>query len=204
MSLGAGLAATYAIGIIAFFVLVGFIFALVMGDNPAFFAGHWLTNLIIGLVFLLLGASLIGIFVLRLPSSLLAVGGSRNGYGGALIMGLAFAVMSFTCTAPFAGLVLGSAALSGSWATAVIGMAVYASVIALPFFFLAMAPKLLKRLPGAGAWMNEFKVVGGLVEIAASLKFLYITDYYFAWGIIDRTTVLAAWTGIGLLIASIF
>ena len=64
-----------------------------------------------------------------------------------------------------------------------------------------MAPKLLKRLPGCGAWMNEFKVVGGLVEIAASLKFLYITDYYFAWGIIDRTTVLAAWTGIGLLIS---
>ena len=38
-----------------------------MGDNPAYFAGHWLTNLIIGLVFLLLGASLIGIFFLRLP-----------------------------------------------------------------------------------------------------------------------------------------
>ena len=137
-----------------------------MGDNPAYFSGHWLTNLVIGLVFLILGASLMGLFFLRLPSSWQQFGGSRNGYGGALLMGLAFAVISFTCTAPFAGLVLGAAASGGSWGTAVIGMAVYASVIALPFFFLALAPKLLKRLPGAGSWMNEFKVVGGLIEIA--------------------------------------
>ena len=195
------LAATYALGIIAFFELVGFVFALIMGDNPAYFAGHWLTNLIIGCVFLLLGASLIGLFFLRLPSGMMNIGGGRSGYGGALLMGLAFAVMSFTCTAPFAGLVLGTAALSGSWTTAIIGMAVYASVIALPFFFLALAPKLLNRLPGAGSWMNEFKVVGGFVEIAASLKFLYMTDFYFGWGLIDRTTVLAAWTAIGLFIA---
>ena len=80
-------------------------------------------------------------------------------------------------------------------------MAVYASVIALPFFFLALAPKVLNRLPGAGSWMNEFKVVGGLIEIAASLKFLYMTDLYFAWGLITRTTVLATWSAISLAIA---
>ena len=117
------------------FILVGFLFALLMGDNPAYFSGHWLTNLVIGLVFLILGASLLGVFFLRLPSSFLQFGGSRNGYGGALLMGLAFAIISFTCTAPFAGLVLGAAASGGSWGTAVIGMAVYASVIALPFSF---------------------------------------------------------------------
>ena len=195
------LAATYAIGIIAFFVVVGLIFALIMGDNPAYFAGHWLTNLVIGLVFLLLGTSLIGVFFLRLPTRLMNLGGDRSGYAGALVMGLAFAVMSFTCTAPFAGLVLGSAALNGSWATAVIGMAVYASVIALPFFFLALAPKLLQHLPGSGAWMHEFKVVGGLIEIGASLKFLYMTDFYFGWGLIDRTTVLSAWASIAVALA---
>lgn len=195
------LAAVYASGIIAFFVGVGLVFALLIRGNPAYLAGHWLTNLIIGGVFLILGASLLGMFFLRLPTSLANLGGGRNGYGGALLMGLAFAVISFTCTAPFAGLVLGSAMLAGTWTAAVIGMAVYAAVIAIPFFFLALSPGLLKRLPGAGAWMNEFKVVGGLIEIAAAFKFLYMTDHYFSWGIIDRTSTLALWTTISLVIA---
>ena len=72
----------------------------------------------------------------------------------------------------------------------------------LPFFLLALAPGLLKKLPKAGAWMNEFKVVGGLVEIAAALKFLAICDYAWGWGLIGRTFSLVAWSAISLAIAA--
>ncbi|TVR08918.1 MAG: hypothetical protein EA401_13365, partial [Planctomycetota bacterium] len=91
--------------------------------------------------------------------------------------------------------------ITGEWSAAVIGMAVYGAVIAVPFFFLSLSPRLLKTLPGAGAWMNEFKVVGGLIEIAAAFKFLYITDLALSWGVFDRTVVLAIWTVICGLIA---
>lgn len=196
------LALTYALGIIGFFMIIGLVFAGVIGANPQVLAGHWLTNLIIALLFLVLGASLLGVFFLRLPSGMMNLGqGSQGGYAGALIMGLAFAIISFTCTAPFAGLVLGAAMITGEWSAAVIGMAVYGAVIAIPFFFLSLSPRLLKTLPGAGAWMNEFKVVGGLIEIAAAFKFLYIADLALSWGIFDRTVVLAIWTVICLLIA---
>ena len=49
--------------------------------------------------------------------------------------------------------------------------------------------------------MNEFKVVGGLIEIAASFKFLYMADFYFDIGILTRTSVLAMWALIALVLA---
>jgi thiol:disulfide interchange protein DsbD len=96
---------------------------------------------------------------------------------------------------------LSQAVVTNSWGRAVIGMAVYASAIAIPFFILAMSPGLLKKIPRAGAWMNEFKVVGGLVEIAAALKFLTICDATWEWGIIGRSFTLASWSAVSLVIA---
>ena len=157
-------------------------------------------NLIIGILFLLLGLSLLGVFFLRLPSSISAkIGGGQAGYIGALLMGFTFAVTAFTCTAPFAGAVLAEGAQSGDALRPAIGMAIYASVIAVPFFFLSMSPRLLERLPNAGSWMNEFKVVGGLVEIAAAYKFLAISDFAWGWGFIGRTTTLSTWFVISMV-----
>ena len=47
--------------------------------------------------------------------------------------------------------------------------------------------------------MNEFKVVGGLVEIAAAYKFLAISDFAWGWGIIGRTTTLSTWFVISMV-----
>jgi thiol:disulfide interchange protein len=197
------LAAFYALGIIACFVGLGVLITGVFGSTLANLAGHPLTNLLIALLFIVLGLGLLGAFLIRLPTSLEnSLGGGRGGYLGALIMGLTFAVTAFSCTAPFAGAVLSQAVVSGSWTRAVIGMAVYASAIAVPFFALAMSPGLMQRLPKAGAWMNEFKVVGGLVELAAALKFLVICDAAWDWGIVGRSFTLASWSAVALVIAA--
>ncbi len=196
------LAAFYSLGIIGFFVGIGVVVAGVLGASVATVAGHPLTNLAIAALFLAFGLSLLGVFLLRLPAGLESrIGGGRGGYLGALAMGLTFAVTAFTCTAPFAGFVLGSAASQGSWSAAVIGMAIYASVIAVPFFFLALAPNIMQRLPKAGAWMSEFKVVGGLVEIGAAVKFLAIADFSYGWGLVTRTPSLAVWSALSALCA---
>jgi thiol:disulfide interchange protein len=161
------------------------------------------TNLLIGLLFAVLGLSLMGAFLLQLPSGVMSsLGGARAGYAGALVMGLTFAITAFSCTAPFAGSVLAEAVASGTWNKAVFGMAVYGGTVAAPFFLIAMSPSALKKLPKAGAWMNEFKVVGGIVELAAALKFLAICDYDWHWGIIGRSFTLAVWATAGFLIAS--
>jgi thiol:disulfide interchange protein len=195
------LAAFYSLGIIACFVGIGVLITGVFGSTLSNLAGHPVTNLVIALLFVVLGLGLLGAFLIRLPAGLEnSLGGGRGGYLGALIMGLTFAVTAFSCTAPFAGAVLSQAVVTGSWTRAMVGMAVYASAIAIPFFALAMSPGLLKKLPKAGSWMNEFKVVGGLVELAAALKFLVICDVAWEWGIVGRSFTLASWAAVSLVI----
>ena len=195
------LAAFYSLGIIACFVGLGVLITGVFGSTLSTLAGHPVTNLVIALLFLVLGLGLLGAFLIRLPAGLEnSLGGGRGGYLGALIMGLTFAITAFSCTAPFAGAVLSQAVVTGSWTRAMVGMAVYASAIAVPFFALAMSPGLLKKLPKAGSWMNEFKVVGGLVELAAALKFLVICDVAWEWGLIGRSFTLASWSAVSLVI----
>jgi len=197
------LALFYSGGIVACFVGLGVLITGVFGAQLSTVAGHPLTNLLIGLLFAVLGLSLMGAFLLQLPAGLMSsLGGARAGYVGALVMGLTFAITAFSCTAPFAGSVLAEAVASGTWTKAVFGMAVYGGTVAAPFFLIAMSPSVLTKLPRAGAWMNEFKVVGGIVELAAALKFLAICDYDWHWGIIGRSFTLAVWATSGLLIAS--
>ena len=50
--------------------------------------------------------------------------------------------------------------------------------------------------------MNEFKVVGGLVEIAAAFKFLNIADHAWGWGFFGRDAVFAIWAVCAGLIAA--
>ena len=188
------LAAAYALGIIGFFVGIGVLVVMVFGGAISTIAGDPVTNLLIAALFVVLGLSLLDVFFLRLPASMSGlIGGSKGGVLGALLMGATFAITAFTCTAPFAGAVLAAGATGGDWLRPVLGMAIYASVIAVPFFFLSLSPAMLARLPRAGSWMSEFKHVGGIIEIAAALKFLVIADVYWEWGLFNRGTVLGLW-----------
>jgi thiol:disulfide interchange protein len=199
----APLAACYAGGIVCCFTALGLVVSGIFEVAVSNVAGNPWTNLVIGLLFLVFGLSLLGAFLLRLPSGLIdRLGGARSGYMGAGVMGLTFAVTAFTCTAPVAGLVLGEAMRDGTWLKAGGTMAVYAATIALPFFFLALAPRALQRLPRAGAWMGEFKVVGGLVEIGAAVKFLAVADNAWDWDLLSRDAVLAIWAACALIIAA--
>lgn len=191
------LALFYGAGIVGCFVGLGVLITGVFGANLATVAGHPLTNLVIAAAFILFGLSLLGVFLLQIPM----LGGGRGGYLGALLMGLTFAATAFSCTAPFAGTVLAAAVATGTWVTAVAGMTVYSLAIAVPFIALALSPGVLRKLPKAGAWMNELKVVGGLIEIAAALKFLVIADHAWGWGVFGRTITLVCWSVTALAVA---
>jgi thiol:disulfide interchange protein DsbD len=80
-------------------------------------------------------------------------------------------------------------------------MTVYGLAIAVPFVFLALSPRALASLPRAGAWMNEVKVAGGLIELAAALKFLVIADHAWGWGVFGRTSILVLWSAVALILA---
>jgi len=195
-----GLAVTYCLAIIGIFTAVGLLFSAVLGasslsrlaNNP------WL-NLAVAGIFIAFGLSLLGLFEIGLPGFLLnasAKGEGRGGLVGVIFMALTLTITSFTCTFPVVGGLLVLAA-RGSYLYPTLGLATFATVLALPFFVLALAPGLLAKLPRSGDWMNAVKVVGGLVEIGAAFKFINTAEIGLgstpdnAW--FDSSVLLSIW-----------
>ncbi len=170
-------------------ILVGSAGTQIVAANP------WV-NLVIATAFLVFGLSLLGVFNLRLPSSLVTwfdrKGTERQDYIGVLFMGLALTLVSFTCTVPFVGLLLPSIA-SGAWFYGILGMATFSLTFALPFVAFACFPRALKALPGSGGWMREVAIVFGFLEIAAAVKFFSNVDLVWGLGLIDRPLAIALW-----------
>jgi len=204
-------AVIYALGIILTFTALGVVLAVLFGAAGInkFAANPWV-NILITLIFLTFAMSLFGAFNLQVPSSILtkldALSRKEEGTAGSgghvialLLMGLTFSLTSFTCTAPFVGTLLVMAA-QGDWIYPVTGMLAFSTVFALPFFVLALAPQLVSQLPKSGGWLNAVKVVMGLLEVAAAMKFLSNVDLVWRWGIFTREVVLASWVAVALLI----
>lgn len=215
------LATVYSVGIIATFSLLGMLLAVAFGAAGInlFAANPWV-NIAIAAIFLFFAFNLFGFYEITIPSSLLskldkitrAEEGKGSAYIGALLMGLTFTLTSFTCTSPFIGTILVSTA-QGDWTMPLLGMLVFSTVFALPFFVLATVPRLLSSLPKSGGWLNSVKVVMGFLEIAAALKFLSNVD--LVWGaafksgtslnyglIFTREVVLIIWVIIGIAIVA--
>jgi thiol:disulfide interchange protein DsbD len=90
-------------------------------------------------------------------------------------MALTFTLVSFTCVAPFYGSfasLVSVAQSAGTWVKLISAAAAYSVTFALPFFLLAMFPRLMRALPQSGGWMNTIKVVMGFLELAAAFGFL--------------------------------
>src|SRR3954469_17740129 len=210
------LATVYSVGIIATFSLLGMLLAIFLGAaGITLFAANPWVNLIIAAIFILFAFNLFGFYEIAVPASLLTKldkitrveEGKGSAYIGALLMGLTFTLTSFTCTSPFIGTILVSTA-QGNWKMPLLGMVIFSTVFALPFFVLATVPRILQSLPRSGGWLNSVKVVMGFLEIAAAVKFLSNID--LVWGAryagssgpfygfaFTREMVLLVWVAIG-------
>ncbi|HWD97693.1 MAG TPA: cytochrome c biogenesis protein CcdA, partial [Bryobacteraceae bacterium] len=193
---GFGQAVLFCIGIIVLFTGLGLIATLALGPAGVVQLGSnpWV-NGFIALVFFIFGLSLLGAFEITIPSALLTklnTASGRGGIAGTLLMGLTFALASFACVGPFMGTLL-AASVQGGKLRPALGMVVFASGLALPFFLLALFPKWLQKLPRSGEWLARVKVVMGFVVLAAMLKYLYSLDAVLQTGWLTRERFLAAW-----------
>ena len=96
-------------------------------------------------------------------------------------MAVTFTLTSFTCTVQFVGLLL-VAASNGQWFWPMLGMVIFSTAFASPFFFLALFPQYLSKMPKSGSWLNSVKVVLGFMEMAAAFKFISNSDLVWNWG----------------------
>lgn len=141
--------------------------------------------------------SFFGAFELTLPSSWVnkmdSKAESSGGLIGVFLMAFVLVLVSFSCTGPIIGTLLVQAAVSGSWLSPMLGMAGFATALAVPFSLLAIFPSMLGNLPKSGGWLNSVKVVLAFILVAFSLKFLSVADAVGQWGLLSRDTFIAIW-----------
>jgi thiol:disulfide interchange protein DsbD len=201
------LAVVYCASIVLAFTVLGVGISAIFGATQLNqLANNPWVNLMIGAVFVAFAFNMLGAFEIRVPTSLLTWSAMHEGGGsylGAVFMALTFTLTSFTCTFAVAGSLL-VAASQGEIYWPVIGMLAFGAAFASPFFVLALIPSLLKKLPKSGGWMNSVKVVMGLIEVGAAVKFFSVAD--LAWNpeplLLDYTMTMLIWMTLALAIAA--
>ena len=195
-------ATVYMLGIVLTFTFLGMILAILLGASGANqLAANPIVNMFIAFLFIYFAMSLFGFYEIEIPESLRRLSLQKEnseGYVGILFMALTFTLTSFTCTVQFMGLIL-VAASQGEWFWPIIGMLIFSLAFASPFFFLALFPHYLTKLPQSGGWLNSVKVVMGFLELAAAFKFISNTDLVWNWNIFTYEVVLYLWALIMLL-----
>jgi thiol:disulfide interchange protein DsbD len=118
-------------------------------------------------------------------------------------MAATLALVSFSCTGPILGGLLGSVLTKDSTAwDLTAGFAGFGVALGLPFALFAAFPSWLNSLPQSGGWMNTVKVVLGFVEMALAVKFLSIADMTANWGFLKYEIFLGSWVILALGLAA--
>ena len=194
------LALVYCGSIVAAFTVLGVGIAAIFGVSQLnALANIAVLNVLIGCVFVVFALNMLGMFEIHVPSRLLTWSASHEGggsYVGAMFMGLTFTLTSFTCTFAIAGGLLASTA-QGEFYRPIVGMLAFGTAFAAPFFVLALVPGLLSKLPKSGGWMNTVKVMMGMLELGAAVKFFSIADP--RQHLFDHVTVMLLWLVLALV-----
>ena len=198
-------ALVYGASIVVIYLLLGLVVTSLFGAASLnSLATNVYFNIFFFLMLLVFGASFLGGFEIKLPSSWTnkvdEKASSTTGVLSIFLMAFTLVLVSFSCTGPIIGFLLVDAATSGDMFGPAVGMFGFALALALPFTLFAIFPSLLKQTPRSGGWMNTIKVVLGVVEIAFALKFLSVADLTKGWGILDRETFLVLWIALFILL----
>ena len=212
------IATFYGLGISGTFVLIGILVGFLSwgvsdvalqsryANIGNFIATNSWINLGLGILFIFFALWMFGIINVNIAGRLLnktdqAGQSAKSAYVGSFLLGVTFAITSFSCTVPVVGtlLVVAAAGTAGGLLTSLYGMVIYGVVFAAPFVALSMFPKALDKLPRSGAWMETIKIVFGFIEIAAAVKFLWVPDMEWKLGLLPRNVVLALFIIIGIL-----
>ncbi len=167
----------FTLGVLLSFVaLAAIMLALRAGGTQLGWGFQLQSPLVVTLLatlFFVLALNLSGVFEWgAFAQSLTSKMSAQGRYADAFLSGVLATVVATPCTAPFMGAAVGFTLTQ----SAALSLAVFATLglgMALPVLLLALFPRLLKRLPKPGAWMEAFKQV---------LAFpLYATVAWLAW-----------------------
>ena len=187
----------YSFSIIAIYTIPTLILTQIFGDKALYtISTHPFSNLMFFVIFIVFAVSFFGAFDISLPNSWANKSDEKAGKGGLMgifFMALTLVIVSFSCTGPIVGTLLGQASTQGVSLAPVIGMLGFGLGLALPFSLFAFFPSMLKSLPKSGGWLNTVKVTFGFIELALAMKFLSNVDLAYHWRLLDRDIFLVIW-----------
>ena len=191
----------YGLFIFLIYVLLSLPFHLLDSVDPEILnniSTNTILNVIFFAIFIAFAFSFFGYYEITLPSSWSSAMDNKatsiGGIIGIFFMALTLAIVSFSCTGPILGSLLGGSLTSdgGAWQLSM-GMAGFGLALALPFALFAMFPNWLSNLPKSGGWLNTVKVVLGFAELALAFKFLSNADLVEHWGLLKREIFIGIW-----------
>ncbi len=194
-------AALYGFFIFLIFVLLSVPFHIVDGIAGNIFnqisTSVWL-NLSFFVIFMVFAFSFFGYFDITLPSSIAnksSQAEEAGGFIGIFFMALTLVIVSFSCTGPILGSLLGSAVTGSSNVPMLLTFALggFGLAWAIVFGLLALFPQVLQSLPKSGGWMNTVKVVLGFIEVGLALKFLSKADLVSKTFFLKRELFIVLW-----------
>jgi len=187
----------YSASIIAIYTIPTIVLVLIFGDDILYqISTSAISNLIFFAIFIVFAISFFGAFELQLPNSWANKADAQAGKGGLsgiFFMALTLVIVSFSCTGPIVGTLLGETSRQGITLAPIIGMLGFGVGLALPFSLFAFFPSMLQSLPKSGGWLNSVKVCFGFIELALALKFLSNVDLIYHWRLLDRDVFLVLW-----------
>lgn len=196
----------YGIFILLIFVLLSVPFHIIDGISGNIFneisTNIWL-NLAFFVIFLFFALSFFGYYEITLPSWVANKSSKveeAGGLVGIFFMALTLVIVSFSCTGPILGSLLGSAISGASNVPMLLTFALagFGLAWAIVFGLLALFPQALQSLPKSGSWMTSVKVVLGFIELALALKFLSKADLVSKTFLLKRELFIGIWIVITL------
>ncbi|MGZ5649032.1 MAG: protein-disulfide reductase DsbD family protein [Usitatibacter sp.] len=169
--------AIFAVGVVVSFLALAGLMLLLRAGGTQLGWGFQLQSpavvTLLAALFFVLALNLSGVFEWgAFAQSLTSNLSARGIYADAFLAGVLATVVATPCTAPFMGAAVGFT-LTQSTALSLAIFAVLGVGMALPVLLLSLFPRLMKRLPKPGAWMETFKQV---------LAFpLYATVAWLTW-----------------------
>lgn len=192
----------YGLSIIVIYITLGLGVTVIFGKDAL---NAMSTNVYFNILFFILlvvfGASFLGAFEIRMPSSWINKADSKADKGGLIgifFMAFTLALVSFSCTGPIIGTLL--VATSNGLMGPFIGMLGFSLALALPFALFSAFPAWLNSMPQSGGWLNSVKVVLGFLEIALAFKFLSNADLVVQAHLLEREMFIAFWVVIFFLL----
>ena len=191
----------YGFFILLIFVLLSVPFHIIDGIAGNIFnqisTSVWL-NIAFFIIFIFFAGSFFGYYDITLPSSIANKSSKAEDAGGLIgifFMALTLVIVSFSCTGPILGSLLGSAVTGSANVPMLLTFALagFGLSWAIVFGLLALFPQALQSLPKSGGWMNTVKVVLGFIELGLALKFLSKADLVSKTFFLKRELFIVLW-----------